>query len=489
MNKRYHHALCLHPYYRDSRSGSLGLAVFPPIGLEYIAAALEPLVDRVTLVDLRQSGPYRNRKRLQRLVESEIDLLCIGINWEYHFEETCRLVAELPAGITTVVGGKQATEYADEIFAACPNVDIIVKGEGEETIAAIARGEDWSQIEGLAYRRDGRVIHNQLRPFPDVNTVLHPDRSLRRSKYQFNLSGFAMSGEEFDIILTARGCPHNCKFCTFALGPDGKKRNYADRPIDSVIDELKQMTAGVVLISDENFFVNPRRAKELCDRIVAEGIKKRFLVQARIEIYKRPEVLEAAVAAGIKLLLLGVESPTDRILQDLGKGFDTAELERAFEVFNQYPFYCHGYFIYGNVNETEEEMLQIPVFAKKLGLDSITYQKLRAEKYSPVHDLVAAAPDYFVGDDHTVYHRDLLRPGLVRISKKITRRFYTPARLVKIVYRLLRLGLLRPRNLPPLLMSLPVLTVKILGREVYKTVQRRRIRKQVAAMKRAQAAA
>ncbi|HMK37221.1 MAG TPA: hypothetical protein VK463_19260, partial [Desulfomonilaceae bacterium] len=61
----YNHALCLHPYRRDSHSGSLGLAIFPPIGLEYIAAAIRPCVKDLTFVDLRMPGQLRETETLR----------------------------------------------------------------------------------------------------------------------------------------------------------------------------------------------------------------------------------------------------------------------------------------------------------------------------------------------------------------------------------------------------------------------------------------
>jgi anaerobic magnesium-protoporphyrin IX monomethyl ester cyclase len=464
----YKHAFCLHPYFRDSHSGSLGLAVFPPIGLEYIAAALQPHVDKVTFLDMRLPDPLRDLGRLTRFIEDQVDLLCISINWEYHFEEVCTLVNTLPPHVFTVVGGKQATDSVEEIFAACPHVDVIVRGEGEETIAEIAQGMDLKDISGLSYRNGQELVHNAHRPYQGVDLYRFPDRSLRRQRYHFNVGGFALRGEEFDIILTARGCPYNCKFCTFTLNPWGQKRNYSARSIDSVMEEIKQTPAGVILFSDENFFVNPHRAKQICERIVQEGIDKRFLVQARIEIYKHPDVLEAAARAGVKVFLLGVESPQDRILEQLDKGFDTATLRKAFETFRQYSFYLHGYFIYGNVSETEEEMMQIPVFAQELGLDSITYQKLRIEKYSPLKELVEATPGYFVGDDRIVYSEKLRRPGLKRISRQITRKFYTPSQVWRIIQKSFHIGLLSRRMFIPLMLSLPIVLGNTIGRKISK---------------------
>jgi radical SAM superfamily enzyme YgiQ (UPF0313 family) len=475
LTTKYKHALCLHPYFRDSHSGSLGLAVFPPVGLEYIAASLDPHVEKLTFLDLRLPDPLRDLERLKRFTEEEIDLLCISVNWEYHFREVCELVNSLPCAITTVVGGKQATDFVDEVFESCPHVDVIVRGEGEDSIAEIAQGKDLKDIGGISYRLGDRIVHNPNRPLPEVDDYHYPDRSLRRQEYHFNVGGLALHGHQFDIILTARGCPYNCKFCTFNLNPLGQKRNYSARSLDSVMEEIRQVSAEIILIADENFFVNPQRAKRICERIIEEGIDKQFIVQSRIEIFEHPDVLEVAARAGIKALLLGIESPHDRILAQLNKGFDTAELRRAFETFRQLPFYYHGYFIYGNVTETEEEMMQIPVFAKELGLDSITYQKLRIEKYSPLRELVEATPGYYIGDDSIVYSELLGRPGLKRISRRITRKFYSPVQILRIAKKLVRIGVLNFRLVPVFVLGGLAAICKAVGRKISKKAQKYRL--------------
>ena len=472
MGEVYKHALCLHPYYRDSQSGSLGIAVFPPTGIEYIAAAIEAHVERVTLVDLRLAGPMRNIETLTKFIAQEIDLLCISINWEYQFSEVCSLVNSLPPDVFTVVGGKQATDYMEDVFDICPGVDIVVRGEGEEAIAEIASGVEARNILGLSYRNGSGVIHNSKRPLQKLDSHLFPNRSLRQQKYHFNMGGFALRGEEFDIILTSRGCPRNCKFCTFTLNPWGQKRPYSARSVDSVIEEIRQMSAGIIHIADEDFFINPARAKAICERLVAEGIEKRFIVQARIEIFEHPEVLEAAAKAGIKMFLFGIESPTDRILDQLDKGFNTATVRKAFETFRKYPFYYHGYFIYGNVTETDDEMMRIPVFAKELGLDSISYQKLRIEKYSPLRELVESTPGYYVGDDRIVYREGVGRPGLKRIASRITRQFYTPPQVLRITRKLFSTGVFLPKNIAPLLLAIPFVLAHSISFKINKYMRR-----------------
>jgi len=138
-----------------------------------------------------------------------------------------------------------------------------------------------------------------------------------------------------------------------------------------------------VLFSDDNFATNPRRAEDLCDRIIAHGIRKTFVVQTRIDIARHPRLLDKAWQAGFRVFLIGVESPHDRILKQLNKGITQQQIRDAFAVLTRFNFWLHGYFIYGNISETEEEMLYIPKFAKEIKCDSISFQKLRVEKFSP----------------------------------------------------------------------------------------------------------
>ncbi len=120
------------------------------------------------------------------------------------------------------------------------------------------------------------------------------------------------------------------------------------------------------------------------------------------------------------------------------------------------------------------EMMKIPVFADELGLDYITYQKIRADKYSPIRELVQATPGYFVGEgeDTGVYSDRLLYAGLVRISKRITRKFYTPRRLLNAFVKIFRLRLLTLRTLPIFLAATPFLIGALLLREINKALHR-----------------
>jgi magnesium-protoporphyrin IX monomethyl ester (oxidative) cyclase len=460
---KYKHALALYPYFGDSTTA---MGIFPPTGLEYIAASMKDLVGKVTFLDLRYERPYQDLKAISKLIRDEIDLLCISVQWDSRFKQVCDFISQLPREVCTVVGGYKATQEVEYLFERCPNVDMIVRGEGEEIIKQMVTGVPYKDIRGLSYRQNGRVVHNEIHPLPDITCLAFPDRSLRKHDYRAIIHGVRVSHHTFDAVLTTRGCPFKCKFCTFSLNPLGQKRSYTERPVESVIDELKTVKADVVLFSDDNFFTNPKRSEELCDLIIENNIKKTFVVQARIDMAKYPKVLDKAEKAGFKVFLIGIESPHDWILKQLQKGITQQQVRDAFAVLTEHDFYLHGYFIYGNIGETEEEMLYIPKFAKEIKLDSISFQKLRIEKFSPLKAVVEATPGYYYNQiGGPVYSDRYGHKELRQIRSRIRSEFYDLAQIIHIIRKAARIGLVGGRDLAVALPNLPLLMYRLARRK------------------------
>ncbi len=272
---KYNHVLCLYPYLESSTST---MGFFPPTGLEYISASLEAEVGKVTLIDLRQEEEFNDLAKLNEFIKREIDLVCVSITWDNQFNEVCNLINQLPKDVRLIIGGQKATEDWENVFRACPNVDIIVRGEGEKTIQELVRGRPKEEILGVSYRKNGSIVHNQNRPLIPVEDIPFPDRDLRRSNYHLKLTGRRISAISFDTVLSARGCPFNCKFCTFTINTLGQKRVYSARIHQSVIEELKNISADIILFSDDNFFTDPKRSEEICDLIISH---KNLLCEAR----------------------------------------------------------------------------------------------------------------------------------------------------------------------------------------------------------------
>ncbi|MDI6606692.1 MAG: cobalamin B12-binding domain-containing protein, partial [Candidatus Omnitrophota bacterium] len=176
--RKYKHAFFLNPYIESNATSSMML--FPPIGLEYVATSAKGLADKITLLDLRYENELSDTDKLLDFIKSNrVDIICVSISWDRQYEEICRLLCRMPKEIPLVVGGYKATEKTDELLKSCPAIDIVVRGEGEETIQDILNGLPLETIAGISYREGGRIIHNPNRPFPDVNALHAPDRSLR----------------------------------------------------------------------------------------------------------------------------------------------------------------------------------------------------------------------------------------------------------------------------------------------------------------------
>lgn len=430
----YRSALCVYPH----APGAPEKKYCPPIGLEHIASVLEKTVDRVTLVDMRFEPDIESIAR-----ECEPDLLCASVNWDYQEDAAVSLAAKAPPGCAVVFGGRHATVLVDDLFARAPNLRVVARGDGEEIIRELASGVPLPEISGISYREGARIVHNRSRALGAMDDSVYPNRKLRRSRYRLLYKNLDL-GMDVDFISTSRGCPFSCKFCTFSNNPLGEKRPWSARSASSVVEELKTVDAKFVFVVDDNFGVDMRRVEEICDRILAEGIRKTLAVAVRLEVAKHPAVLEKMFRAGFRILTIGIESAQDKTLASMNKGFDTARALEAFAVIRRVGFYVHGYFIVGCIGESEAEMLEIARFANRLKLDTVDLSLLRTEKFSPLNDIVARSPEYHIGDAGLVYSDAYGPEKLAAIRRRIRKEYYTIPCLLRIARKIFRARLVRP---------------------------------------------
>ena len=429
----FRHVLCVYPY-RVGVSRSFNL---PPLGLELIAAVLEQHAQAIDIVDLRfESGHTVD------FLRPDTDLVCFCVNWAWESSFVREEVDSVRPDVLTIVGGRHATQDPQQWLEDFPNVDILVRGDGEETVEEIARGDSLEGIAGISYRLDGRVVHNPGRQCAPVPDGLCPNRNLRRYSYGIEVGGFCRL--PFDTVASSRGCPFNCKFCSFSRNPWGSKRHWSARSPESVVRELGEIDSGIVFFVDDNFTHDMDRVGAICDLVVARGIRKRYLVNARVEIARRPDVLRKMERAGFSALLLGIESAQDKTLRSMRKGFDTRQLREYFRVLRKTRMLLHGYFIIGNIGETEEEMLEIAPFARELGVHTVSLCPLRNERYSGLEELVAESPGYHIGADDKVYSDNYPPAHLRRIRDTILRQFHKPGQVLGVLSRFLRNRLITP---------------------------------------------
>jgi len=434
---KYANVVCIYPYKRELKA----VGFLPPIGLEYIASAIEGLVDSLVILDLRHE-----KEPLSSFISDSTDLVLISYNWNVESDFVKEVIESIPERITVVAGGRHATEHVDELFEEIPGIDAIVRGDGEETAREIIQHGLSKDIAGLSFRQNGGVTHNTTRTLSPVQNDSFPVRSLRRYAYMVTIDEFA-TGIEMDLMLGSRGCPWNCKFCDFKFNPLGEKRKWSTRDPESVYEEIKTIKAGVIGFADDIFTADMNWVDRLCDLLIEGNVKKKYVINARLEIARRPDVLKKMYKAGFMVFLMGVESAHDKTLKSMRKGFDTAKIRKYFQVLDQFDFIYHCYFIIGNIGETREEILELVTFSRELGVDTLGLSVLRATKFSPLRDMVEGLDDYHIEEKSGKVYSDMLSvDDLQQIRRDVNRSFFSNAQILRIlrkavIHRMLTAGL------------------------------------------------
>ena len=443
------HVLCLYPYVKEVPIYEF----FPPIGLEYVATAVSDMVESIRIVDARYV------KDPMSYFGPSVDTALVSVNWNYSYDEVCSVIRQIPSHVRVIVGGRQATDYVEDLFLRCPNISIIVRGEGEATMRDLFSGRPLEEVKGISYVDDGKVVHNEARPLLSVNDAISPDRALRTTTYRATIRGIDL-GVSFDAVMSSRGCPYKCKFCTFKLNPLGQLRKWEARSPESTVEEIEALDAEFVAFVDDNFAADMNRVENICDLIISRGIKKMFLCNVRIDIARQPALLKKMRKAGFKVLMVGLESAQDKSLVAMQKGFKTDGVRDAFKVLARSGMLINGYFIIGIIGEDEDEMLMMSQYASEIGLDFISLNRLRWEKFSPLEDIVKANAGYYIGQDNGIYSKRYGRKELTSILKRIHRKFYTPGHVMQILVKALKLRVFTPRRLLTLLCYVPYILIK-----------------------------
>ncbi len=444
-----HNVLCLYPYVKEVPVYEF----FPPIGLEYVATAVSDMVESIRIVD------FRYVKDPMSYFTPSVDTALVSVNWNYTYDEVCAVIRQIPPQVRVIVGGRQATDFVEDLFNRCPNISIIVRGEGELTLRDLFSGRPMEEVKGISYLDNGKVIHNESRQLFSLQEVKRPNRSLRTTNYRATIKGIDL-GFGFDAIMSSRGCPYSCKFCSFKLNPLGQLRKWEARSPESTVEEIESIDADFVAFVDDNFTADMKRVEKICDLIIEKGIKKMFLCNVRIDIARKPALVEKMKKAGFKILMVGLESAQDKSLDALQKGFKTARVKEVFHVLADSGMLINGYFIIGIIGEVEEEMLEISSYAREIGIDFISLSRLRWEKFSALEDIVKANKGYYIGKDNGIYSEKYGRKELTTILKRIDRDFYTPGQVMQITGKAFKLGILTPRRLLRLLYYVPYILLK-----------------------------
>jgi radical SAM superfamily enzyme YgiQ (UPF0313 family) len=373
--------LLINPFYPISETPS------PPLGLAYLAGALEAAGVTVRLLDLvvLPETPTTIADVLDEFQPNVVGATAVTMSAETAFA-LIREVKRIAPDVLTVMGGPHVTFSTEDTLAAVPELDVIVRGEGEQTLLDLLndanRPQRWGTIPGLAYRANGGVHQTAWRdPAIDLARLPNPARhGLPLGRYR--TLGMPVS------VTTSRGCPFQCVFCV-GRRMVGARVRY--RPPERVVDEIEGLAAlgfRQVNVADDLFTANQRHCLAICDEIVRRGLKIRWSSFARVDTVS-VALLTRMREAGCHAVSFGIESGNPAILKRIRKKISLAQAETAVAMCRLAGMEAHASFILGLPGETTETLEQTMAFARRLGEGGLFYG----------FHLLAPFPGTAIGDD------------------------------------------------------------------------------------------
>ena len=266
-----------------------------------------------------------------------------------------RLAKEVVPGCFVVFGGPHATHRWQEVLAGSPEVDAVVIGEGEATMLDLARvlsgnGGTLAEIPGVAHRRGAAVIRNERQ-----GSLTALDQ-LPLSAYYMDDAIGVDPRRQLEFIISSRGCPGNCRFCS---SPGFWGRGLRFRSPASIVDEIRYLRDryGLIYFSirDDTFTADRQRVSAFCRQLLEERLFILWNCQSRVNAVD-VEMLGWMKRAGCECIQLGIESGSPRVLSTLGKQITPEQARKAALAVRQVGMNLSVYLIAGTPGEDEGDV-------------------------------------------------------------------------------------------------------------------------------------
>ncbi len=306
----------------------------PPLGLGYIAAVLEEnSFSNVRILDCSVLGysPQTYRKYLKQFNPDFVGIQTLTPNL-YNALKSAQIAKEEGVPIVALGGYHPTAMPTESLQLSHGNVDVVFRGEAEysmlEFIQNIEKGRDWTQIKGISYyNKDNQVIHNESAPpIKNLDELPLPARHLLpMDKYRIFGSSFPATS-----VLTSRGCPFSCDFCSVSAFYGAKWRPRSPEKIAEEIRFLREvLDLKAAAFVDDLFFISRKRVKRLVRAL--SQVKDIYWGATTRADAGDLDLLTLMRKAGCRLVFVGVESGNQAILDQIQKRTSINQVERYFD--------------------------------------------------------------------------------------------------------------------------------------------------------------
>jgi anaerobic magnesium-protoporphyrin IX monomethyl ester cyclase len=366
----------------------MGEYLAPPSALLILAAYLEKELPDVEIDVVDCQADRLDWKGLEKYIESTNPSMVLTSGFTtnaYSCARTCEIAKIVNKDIVTIVGGVHFSFTPEESLQIFPEIDYIVRGEGELTIVDLIRTilneKKINEVMGISFQKNKKIIHTQQRPLiENLDNLPYPayhlvEKNLRR--YHFTM--MAGRNTQYMILEGARGCDYQCSFCTQWNHWGCRWRTKSAKRIADEIEFLNETYGGVFLwFTDDNMKLSLRGKtlyNELCQRRCKDDIMLFF--QARIDdIARHPDLITKLREVGTYWILSGVETDSQEILNEYKKGIKTQDAYQAMKIMNQNDIFSQAMFVIGARKDTHESIERLREYSHELTPDLAIYTAL-----------------------------------------------------------------------------------------------------------------
>ncbi|MGB9854015.1 MAG: B12-binding domain-containing radical SAM protein [Candidatus Bathyarchaeales archaeon] len=415
--------------------------MLPPLGLAYVAAALEKAGFEVEVFD--NYAFKKDVSYLKSLVEKhQPEMVGIGCNSVTYRQcvEMAKVAKETDHSCKVVVGGPHPS-YMPETMLQHPEIDYAVLGEGERAITELAvlaaeknlDSKAIHKVAGIAYRHDGKIVRNAPKFIENLDEVPYPARKLLPMHLYDRKFDF-LGVDPVDTMNVVRGCPYKCAFCeNRRLWGDTCRLFSPSRVADEVEHLINNFnTKGIYFVGD-NFTINRSWVLKVCELLRKRDLNVEWICDTRVDLVSR-ELLRAMKHAGCRTIWFGVESGSPRILNKLNKGIALDQVVKAVELCREEGIKIACSFMLGIPGEKLEDMKASLKFAKQINPDWCQFNIFIACPGSNLYDEVVQKGLYDRMDDFLAYVKteEFNYESLLRIQQRFHKSFHrSPKRVIQ----------------------------------------------------------
>jgi len=345
----------------------------PPLGLTYLAGSVKDLpAVQVRIVDAMSEGLNAD-EAIDRIVRLSPDLVGVSVT-SATIQRGLKLVIGVKrAGprILTIAGGYHATAFDDLILGETPELDMVLRGEADSSFPELCRrlesDEDIVGVPGLSHRVNGDIVRGKPQYIEDLDSVPFPDRhALEFKGYWQNFAGGVLPQlPRLGTIVSSRGCPHRCTFCS-KLTPGSKMHRM--RSAENVFREILDLVEDgyeLIFFTDENFTHDVKRIRKICQTILDHNLSVRFVFQGTLHNLSQ-SVLDLMHQAGFDVNIVGVESGSDAQLKRYKKSGNSRAIGAGITRAKKAHMVVHGFFMCGGPGETAADCEATNQFVRKV---------------------------------------------------------------------------------------------------------------------------